>query len=127
MTTSAPTTTWQARVTRPDVLFPLWGIVLVLGFAVVALLGAPLQTTAQELAAAYAPPTPVTEEVARESAETIIRLEYPEFVGVTPTIERRTDFGIARFLILYSDPEQLSGVRISIVVGTGRVDVSSFN
>jgi hypothetical protein len=127
MTTSATTATWQARLTRPDILFPLWGAVLIVGIAVVALLGAPLPTTAEQLAEAYSPPTPVTEEVARESAETIIRIEYPEFVGVVPTVERRTDFGIARFLILYSKPDELAGVRISIVVGSGRVDVSSFN
>ena len=130
MTTSATTTTaadWRSRLTRPDLLFPLWGIVLIAGFLVVALLGAPLPTTAEQLAEAHAPPTPVTEEVARQSAETIIRLQYPEFVGVTPTVERRTDFGIARFLIIYSDPDELAGVRISIVVGSGRVDVSSFN
>jgi hypothetical protein len=109
------------------VLFTAWTLVLVAGFAVVILLGAPIQTSDQELAAAKAPATPVSEDTARRSAETIIRLEYPEFVGVTPAVEQRADFGVTRYVLVYSDPEQGAGVRISITIASGKVDVSSFN
>jgi hypothetical protein len=73
------------------------------------------------------PPTPVTEEIARRSAETIVRLQYPEFVGVTPSINKRNDFDIERWVIVYSDAVQGAGLRISITVEGGKVDVSSFN
>ena len=108
-------------------VFVVWTVGLVLGYLVVMTMGSPLPTAADELAAAKAPSTPVTEAIARRSAETIVRLEYPDFAGLQPVVERRTDFGIDRFLVVYSDPAQGAGLRVSITVGTGLVEVASSN
>jgi hypothetical protein len=113
--------------TRVAWIFAAWTVALVLGYLVVVAMGSPLPTTADELAAAKAPLTPVSEVAARESAETIVRLEYPDFVGLEPVIERRTDFGIDRYLIVYSDPDEAAGLRVSITVETGLVEIASFN
>jgi hypothetical protein len=118
----APVT--RARVTW---IFAAWTVALVLGYLVVVAMGSPLPTAADELAAAKAPPTPVSEVVARRNADTIVRVEYPDFVGIEPLVERRTDFGIDRFLIVYSDPDQAAGLRISFTVETGLVEIASFN
>jgi hypothetical protein len=123
----APASSADDRPARLPVLLAFWTLLLVLGFAVVLTLGAPLPNAEDEVAAAMAPRTPVTEDIARQSAETIVRLQYPEFVGVTPTISRRTDFEIERYVIVYSDPVQGAGLRISITIEAGKVDVSSFN
>lgn len=121
---TAPRTTAGSRLPW---IFAAWTVALVLGYLVVITLGSPLPTATDELAAAKAPPTPVTEEVARRSAETIVRLEYPDFAGLQPAVERRTDFGIDRFLVVYSDPAQGAGLRVSITIETGLVEVASSN
>lgn len=108
-------------------IFAIWTVILVLGFGLVAGLGSPLPTAADELAAAKAPATPVTESVARSSAATIVRLEYPDLAAGEPVVERRTDFGIDRFVIVYSNPDRASGLRISITVAAGLVEIASFN
>jgi hypothetical protein len=108
-------------------IFAVWTVVLILGYLVVVALGSPLPTASEELAAAKTPPTPVSEDVARRSADTIVRLEYPDFVGLEPAVERRTDFGVDRFLVVYSDQDQAAGLRISITVDRGLVEVASYN
>lgn len=124
---ATPASTATDRPSRLALLFAIWTLVLVVGFAIVLVLGAPLPNADDEVAAAMSPPTPVTEEIARRSAETIVRLQYPEFVGVTPSVNKRNDFDIERWVIVYSDAVQGAGLRISITVEGGKVDVSSFN
>ncbi len=81
---------------------------------------------ADELDAAYHPRGPVTEAVARASAATIVRLEYQEVALVEPVVTRADDFGIERFVIVYSGEELLSGVRIAIEVQSGDVRTTTF-
>jgi len=105
-----------------------WAAVLVLGFAVVILLGAPPAMATDELDAAMHPATPVTEEAARASAATIVRLSYPELAGFEPSVRSRTDFGIEHWVIEYVDADATTptGVRISITTEKGNVEVTSF-
>ena len=103
-----------------------WAALLVAGFAAIALLGGPLGDPQLELEAALHPKAPVSEAVAVESAATIVRLSYPNLLGAERRVERRTDFGIERYLVVYTDPKLASGLRISIAVETGRVEVASF-
>lgn len=103
-----------------------WTALLVAGFAVIALLGGPLADPQRELEAALHPKTPVSEAAAVESAATIVRLSYPNLLGAERRVEHRTDFGIERYLVVYTDPKLASGLRISIAVDTGRVEVASF-
>ncbi len=104
----------------------VWTVVLVLGWAVVVGLGAPVATSADELATAMHPATPVTEAAARTSAATIIRLQHQELQGVTPTVRHATDFGGDRWVIVYAQPDPVAGVRISIDTATGEVHVATF-
>jgi hypothetical protein len=115
-------------MTRFPILAVAWAAVLVLGFAVVIGLGAPPITAADELEVAMHPTTPVTEEVSRASAATIVRLSYPELASIEPSIKSRTDFGIEHWVIEYVDPEAPTptGVRISITTEQGNVEVTSF-
>lgn len=113
---------------RFPILAAAWAAVLVLGFAVVILLGTPPATAADELDAAMHPPVPVTEATARTSAATIVRLTAPELAGVEPKVSSRTDFGIEHWVIEYADPTASvpTGMRISITVKDGNVEVTSF-
>ena len=113
---------------RFPILAVLWAAVLVAGFAVVFTLGAPVASTADELAAALAPAPPVTQEAAEEAADTIVRLQYSAFRGVTPGVSRATDFGIDHWLVEYTETsgDVPRGLRISIVVDTGHVEVTTF-
>jgi hypothetical protein len=115
-------------MTRFPILAIAWAAVLVLGFAVVIGLGSPPVTAADELDAAMHPATPVTEDAARASAATIVRLSYPELASVEPVVRNRTDFGIEHWVIEYADPEAPTptGVRISITTEQGNVEVTSF-
>lgn len=103
----------------------LWLALLIVGFAAVFTLGAPLPTDAQVLDAAMHPVPPVSEEAARTAASTIVRLEYRQFDGVAPTVERRIDFGIEYWTIGYSSPpgSAPSGLNISIGINSGKVTV----
>ena len=107
-------------------LIAAWAALLVAGFTAIALLGGPLADPQRELEAALHPQTPVSEAAAIESAATIVRLSYPNLLGAEQRVEHRTDFGIERYLVVYTDPQVASGVRISIAVDTGRVEVASF-
>ena len=62
------------------------------------------------------------------SAATIVRLQFPTFRDVTPTTELATDFGIRHWVVEYSDTSGPTprGLRVSIVVDTGAVEVTSF-
>lgn len=110
--------------------FLVWTVVLVVGFGLVFSLGQPVTTAADERAAAFDPPTPVTEEDAIRSAETIVRFDYPEFANAGRTVSRRTDLGQDRFLIVYTQRAagslNAAGVRIAITVESGEVRVATF-
>ena len=63
----------------------LWAALLVVGFAVVLVLGAPVASTADELEAALHPAPPVSQEAAEASAATIVRLQFPSFRDIAPS------------------------------------------
>ena len=113
---------------RFPILAIAWAMLLVAGFAVVFTLGAPVASTAGELDAAMHPPAPVTQEAAETSATKIVRLQYPAFRAVTPATRKATDFGIEHWVIEYTDTSGPTprGLRVSIVVDSGKVEVTSF-
>ncbi len=113
---------------RFPVLAAVWTTLLVAGFAVVFLLGSPVATSADELQTALHPAPPVGQAVAEQSAATIIKLEYPAFSGMPYTVRKATDFGVDHWVIEYSDTTGSAprGVRISIVIKTGRVELTAF-
>lgn len=104
-----------------------WAAALAVGFVVVFTLGRPLPSEGDLLDAAYHPATPVTQAAAEASAAAIVRLEYPHLAATTPTVTRRADFGIDRWLIVYvSGGDVPDGVQISVGVTTGQVEVATF-
>jgi hypothetical protein len=103
----------------------LWAVLLVAGFAIVLGLGAPLKDDRSQLDRAYHPTPPVSEAQAIESAETIVRVDYPQFANGTRSVTHETSFGDDRYTIVYKIPRQVSGVRISISV-KGSVTVSTY-
>jgi hypothetical protein len=109
------------------VLLP-WSLALVAGFAIVLALGQPLPTPAQELDAALHPATPVSREVALQSAATVVRFQYQQFERIAPTIERRIDAGVDRWVVSYVDPSvnAASGLNVSVSVEKGIVEVVSY-
>ena len=113
---------------RFPVLAAVWAALLLAGFAMVVALGTPVATSADELNAAMHPPTPVTQADAEKSADTIIRLSYPSFKGAARRTSKATDFGVEHWLVEYTDKTSSAprGVRISIVVSNGHVEVSSY-
>ena len=113
---------------RFPVLAAVWAALLVAGFALVITLGTPVATSADELNAAMHPPTPVTQADAEKSADAIIRLSYPSFKGSPHRTSMATDFGVEHWLVEYTDKTSSAprGVRISIVVSTGHVEVASY-
>jgi len=113
---------------RFPVVATVWTALLVAGFAVVFLLGSPVATSADELQTAMHPAPPVSQAVAEQSAATIIKLQYPGFEGKPYTVRKATDFGIDHWVIEYSDTTGSAprGVRISIVVKTGKVELTAF-
>jgi len=112
--------------------FPLvvtaWAALLVAGFAVVVLLGAPVPTAAEELDAALHPTPPVSQAAAETTAATIVRLQHSSFEGTERTVTLATDFGVDHWVVEYTDISGTAprGLRISVVVETGRVEVNSF-
>jgi hypothetical protein len=106
----------------------VWAALLVAGFALVFVLGAPVATADEEIQAALDPPTPVTQETAETAASTIVRLQYPSFAGTTRTVTKATDFGVDHWVVEYSDTtgDAPRGLRISIVVDTGHVEINTF-
>jgi hypothetical protein len=115
-------------MTRFPLLAAVWAGLLVAGFAVVITLGTPVASTADELNAAMHPPTPVSQADAERSAATIVRLGYPSFASAPHTTRTATDFGVEHWLVEYTDTTGSSprGVRVSIVVSTGHVEVSAY-
>ena len=113
---------------RFPILAIAWGAILAAGFAVVFVLGAPVASSTDELAAALSPVPPVTQEAAEDSANTIVRLQYPVFVNFPPAVSKATDFGIDHWLVEYTDTtgDVPRGLRISIVVDTGHVEITTF-
>jgi hypothetical protein len=108
---------------RGLVALVIWTVILVLGFAAVLTLGAPLASSEDALTAAYHPTPPVTEAAAVASADTIVRIQYPAMSDAQRTVSRRADLGVDRFVIVYSVADRLSLVRVSIEVASGDVRV----
>ncbi len=112
--------------------FPLvaavWAALLVAGFAAVIVLGAPLPSAADDLQSALHPAAPVDQAAAERSAATIIRMQYASFASSPHSVTKATDFGVEHWLVEYIDRTSPSprGVRVSIVVATGHVEVSAF-
>ena len=115
-------------MTRFPLLAATWAALLVAGFALVLTLGTPVASSADELKAAMHPATPVSQEGAERSADTIVRLAYPSFTGTPRTTTMATDFGVEHWLVEYTDTAGGSprGIRISIVVSNGHVEVSAY-
>ena len=115
-------------MTRFPLVAAVWAALLVAGFALVVALGTPTATAADELSVAMHPSTPVTQSAAEQSAATIVRLGYPSFASAAHTTTKATDFGVEHWLVEYTDTTGSSprGVRISIVVVTGHVEVSAY-
>jgi hypothetical protein len=113
---------------RFPVLATAWAAALVAGFAIVLVLGGPVASADDALAAAMHPATPVTQAAAEASAATIMRLRYPSFEGTRRSVTRETDFGVEHWVVAYSDTTGTAprGLRISVVITTGRVEVSTF-
>jgi hypothetical protein len=113
---------------RFPIIAAVWAALLVAGFAVVLTLGTPVASASDELNAAMHPKAPVSQADAESSAATIIRLSYPTFVGMPHTTTKATDFGVDHWVVEYDDKTSGSprGVRVSIVVSTGHVEVSTF-
>ena len=113
---------------RFPILVAAWAALLVVGFAVVLVLGAPVATAVDELDSAMHPATPVTQEVAEASAATIMRLQYPTFQSAPRTVTRATDFGVEHWVVEYTDTtgDAPRGLRISIVVDTGHVEINTY-
>jgi hypothetical protein len=113
---------------RFSLIAAVWAVLLVAGFALVFSFGTPVSSPGDELAAAMHPATPVTQAAAETSAATIVRLSYPAFVGAPHSTAKLTDFGVEHWLVEYSDKTSGAprGIRISIVVATGKVEVSTF-
>lgn len=113
---------------RFPVIAAAWTALLVAGFAVVLLLGTPVATSVDELTSAMHPAAPVSQAAAESSAATIVRLQYPTFANATRNVTKATDFGIEHWLVEYTDTTGSGprGVRISIVVATGHVEVATF-
>ena len=111
---------------RLGTVLAAWSAILVVGFALVFTIGAPLPSEDQQRQAAYHPAPPVSREAAEAAAETIVRLDYPDFIRGEKRVQEATDFGIQRWIVIYSLPGKLAGVRVSITVKTGAVEVSTF-
>ena len=109
-------------------LAAVWAAALALGFAVVLVLGAPAVSGDDQLEAAMHPATPVTQATAESAAATIVHLGYPEFESASRSTNLATDFGVDHWVIEYSDTTGSAprGVRISIVVKTGNVEITAF-
>jgi hypothetical protein len=115
-------------MSRFPILAAAWAALLVAGFAVVLVLGSSVASSTDELAAALHPPVPVTQAAAESTAATIVRLQYPAFGQIAPKTTRPTDFGVQHWVVTYSDTTGTAprGLRISVVVGTGQVEVTTF-
>ncbi len=113
---------------RFAVLAAAWAGLLVAGFALVLVLGRPVATAADELAAAMSPAPPVARAAAEASAATIVRLRYPSLASAPHTTTLATDFGVEHWLVEYTDTSGSAprGVRVSVVVATGHVEVASY-
>jgi hypothetical protein len=115
-------------VKRFPIVAAAWATLLVVGFAGVLLLGAPVATAEDQLNAAMHPVTPVTQDAAETAATTIVRLQYPTFASSPRTVRKLTDFGVEHWVVEYSDTSGAAprGLRISIVVATGHVEINTF-
>jgi len=115
-------------VKRFPILAAAWAALLVVGFAVILVLGAPVATAVDELDGAMHPATPVTQDAAEASAATIVRLQYPTFAGTTRAVTNAKDFGVEHWVVEYTDTsgDAPRGLRISIVVDTGHVEINTY-
>jgi hypothetical protein len=115
-------------MSRFDRIVVTWTALLVVGFAVVLVLGRPLPTAAEQLEAALHPAAPVSREAALQSVATIVRLEHPELGGVGPTIERREESGGDRWIVVVDDSGGgiAQGRRSTITIASGDLSVLSY-
>jgi hypothetical protein len=113
---------------RFSVIAAAWALLLVAGFALVLVLGAPLASADDQVQAAMHPATPVTQATAEASADTIMRLRYPSFAAAKRSVSLQTDFGVEHWVVAFSDTTTGAprGLRVSIVVASGHVEVSTF-
>ncbi|HUQ44594.1 MAG TPA: hypothetical protein VM451_09340 [Candidatus Limnocylindria bacterium] len=112
---------------RIEVGLALWAAALAIGFAVVFTLGRPLPSEAQQLEAALHPVPPVSRAAAEQAATTIVRLQFPDLAPYQPTVARRDDYGIGRWVMTYVAPGPvINGARISVAIESGQVEVAAF-
>jgi hypothetical protein len=126
----ATTTTHESHI-RPRrvkaAALAVWAAILVVGFALVFTLGAPLPTTGEQRTDAHAPLTlPVTEASAIAAAEQLVRLEYPEYLDARRSVRKGTSQGEEIWTVTYSRPDPVSGVRITISGRTGEIQAGLF-
>jgi hypothetical protein len=125
----APASHSGARPQRrlKPVAFATWAVVVVLGFALVFTLGAPLASSNQQRADARAPlALPVTEESAVAAADELVRIDYPAYANDSRSVKHGTSQGEEIWTITYSRSNPVGGVRITVSGRTGAIDASLF-
>ena len=111
----------------PVIVLTVWAALLVVGFAIVFTLGAPLASTGQQRASAYDPlPVPVTEQAATDAAERIVKLDYSQYADATRSVRHGTSGGQEIWTVTYSRQDPVSGVRITISGTNGSIRVATF-
>jgi hypothetical protein len=114
------------RVAPGSVLgLALWAVIVLIGFAVILTLGSPLPDDRSVLERALNPTPPVSQAQALESADVIVRHQYPEFAGGARSVIHLTDHNDERYTITYAFPRQAQGVRITVSV-KGNVSVATY-
>ena len=109
------------------VVLALWAALLVVGFAIVFTLGAPLTSSGQQRANAYDPlPVPVTEQAATDAAERIVKLDYSQYATATRSVRHGTSQGDEIWTVTYSRQDPVSGVRVTISGKNGSIRVATF-
>lgn len=105
----------------------VWALLLVVGFAIVFTLGAPLASTGDQRADAYDPlPVPVTEQAAIDAAERIVKLDYPRYATEQRSVRHGTSQGDEIWTVTYSRQDPVAGVRITISGKTGAIRAATF-
>lgn len=125
-TPAAPTEGRRHRRT-PIAVLATWAALLVIGFAIVFTLGAPLTSSGDQRANAYDPlPVPVTQQAATDAADRIVKLDYPQLADATRSVREGTSGGEQIWTVTYSRQDPVGGVRITISGKTGVIRVATF-